>query len=120
VRAITSGNIKYFGELMSLSHQDAKNLYEISTPELDCLCGLALLNGAFGSRLTGAGFGGCTISVIENNNVSEFIKNLTKQYFHGYFKEKYPELYSGNLDISDKIFVCKPCKGAGLLFNNYL
>jgi N-acetylgalactosamine kinase len=119
IKALSNGNIKIFGELMNQSHQDARNLYEISTPELDYLCEVALSNGAFGARLTGAGFGGCIVSVIDNNKVPQYIKNLKNQYFYGYLKEKNPELYSNNLDTSDKIFVCKPCKGAGLLFNNY-
>ena len=118
VKAISSGNIKLFGELMNLSHQDARNLYEISTPELDYLCEVALLNGASGARLTGAGFGGCTISIIENKIVSPFVETLKNQYFHKYFKEKNPNSYSSNLDTSDKIFVCKPCKSAGLLFKD--
>jgi N-acetylgalactosamine kinase len=120
VKAMTSENVNVFGELMNQSHQDAKNLYEISTPELDFLCETALLNGAFGARLTGAGFGGCIISMVENNKVSQFVEIMKNQYFHSYLKEKNPELYSIGLDTTDKIFVCKPCKGAGLLFNSYL
>jgi N-acetylgalactosamine kinase len=119
LKALVSENINLFGELMNQSHQYARNLYEISTPELDFLCEAALLNGAFGARLTGAGFGGCVISVVANDKVSGFIENLTNQYFHGYLKEKNPKLYSGNLDTSDKIFVCKPCKGAGLIIRKF-
>jgi hypothetical protein len=58
--------------------------------------------------------------MVENNKVSHLIESIKNQYFYGYLKEKNPELYSNNLDMSDKIFVCKPCKGAGLLFNSYL
>lgn len=138
VWAIKSENFKLFGNLMNQSHQEAGNLYEITTPELDYLCETALANGALGARLTGAGFGGCIINILENNIdnnnnenkndkdenksnvVSRFIENLKTLYFHGYFKEAYPELYSENLDTSDKIFVCKPCMGAGLLFKDHL
>jgi N-acetylgalactosamine kinase len=120
VKALTSGAVNVFGELMNQSHQDAKNLYEISTPELDFLCEVALLNFAYGARLTGAGFGGCIISMVENNKVSQFVEIMKNQYFHGYLKEKNPELYPDNFDTLDKIFTCKPCKGADLLSNSYL
>jgi len=120
VKAMVSGNIKYFGELMNLSHKEARNLYEISIPDLDFLCNLSSANGALGARLTGAGFGGCIVSVIGNKKVSKVINILTKQYFHTYFKQRHTKLYSNNMDTTDKIFACKPCKGAGLLFTDYL
>jgi len=118
VKALTTRNNNILGELMNKSHQEAKNLYEISTPELDYLCEASLSNAACGARLTGAGFGGCIISLVENNMVSQFIENMKNLYFNGYLKEKKPELYSTGLDTSDKIFVCKPSRGADLLFED--
>ncbi len=66
---------------MYAGHASLRDLYEVSTPELDTLVEITRrLPGCFGSRLTGAGFGGCTISLVEEAKAPEFIQGLKNQY----------------------------------------
>lgn len=82
IDCLKSNDIRKFGELMVESHQSLRDLYEVSTPELDLLVSTAInLDGCYGSRLTGAGFGGCIISLVDKKKVKKFVKNLEKEYF---------------------------------------
>ncbi len=74
-------NIIKFGELMNLSHDSLKNLYEVSCLELDTLVDSFRKHGSIGARMTGAGFGGCMIALVESNHVDEVIKKVKKDYF---------------------------------------
>ncbi len=75
--ALKNGNFEEFGKLMTESHNSLRDLYEVSCFELDTLVEAALLqNGVLGSRMTGAGFGGCTVSLVHNNEVDSFISNV--------------------------------------------
>ena len=72
---------KGFGKLMLEGHQSLRDLYEVSCPELDALVEIASgLPGCFGARLTGAGFGGCTVNLIEAEKADYFIKKLKDEY----------------------------------------
>jgi galactokinase len=78
---LEENKIVEFGKLMNDSHNSLRDLYEVSTPELDLLVTIARsLNGCYGSRLTGAGFGGCIISLVEKKFADEFVKNLENEY----------------------------------------
>lgn len=73
VAALKAGNITLFGQLMNESHDSLRDDYEVSCRELDVMVSAAReVKGVFGSRLTGAGFGGCTISLVENEAVEAF------------------------------------------------
>jgi galactokinase len=115
-KALAEDKSEVFGKLMNESHKGAKDLYEISCPELDYLVDNALLNGAIGARLTGAGFGGCMISLLKNSDAEDFIEKMKTLYFKNYLPEKHSEILVMDNDLSEKIFVCKPCRGAGFLF----
>lgn len=66
---------------MNASHLSLKEDYEVSCPELDILVEEAWnIEGVLGSRMMGAGFGGCTISIVENASVSEFIEQVGQHY----------------------------------------
>lgn len=81
VRILKENNLVRFGELMNMSHDSLKDDYEVTGYELDTLVYEGRkLPGVIGTRMTGAGFGGCTVSIIENNHVSGFIKTLSDVY----------------------------------------
>jgi galactokinase len=70
-----------FGQLMLASHQSLRDLYEVSLPELDMLVDIAMnMDGCYGSRLTGAGFGGCTVSLVKKEIEEEFSRKLAENY----------------------------------------
>lgn len=81
VKALNSGNLELFGKLMYESHYSLKNNYEVTGKELDTLVkGAEMQDGCIGSRMTGAGFGGCTVSLVEKNKVPQFIDGVGKHY----------------------------------------
>lgn len=70
-----------FGELMNACHASLRDLYEVSCPELDIMVSLAQsLPGCFGSRLTGAGFGGCTVNLVVASTAESFVQQLAAGY----------------------------------------
>ncbi len=81
VEAMKRGDIREFGQLMNASHLSLKEDHEVSCEELDVLVEEAWeLDGVIGSRMMGAGYGGCTISIVEEDSVSEFIEKVGKNY----------------------------------------
>ena len=81
VAALQSGDVKLFGELMNASHVSLRDDYEVSCEEIDILVDLAWkIPGVIGSRITGGGFGGCTVSIVENDAVDTFIETIGKAY----------------------------------------
>lgn len=81
VKALNEKDLKKFGELMYESHKSLKEDYDVTGIELDTLVDLAKKQeGVIGSRMTGAGFGGCTISIIKDENIDGFIKSVAKSY----------------------------------------
>lgn len=80
-KELSAGNLEEFGKLMNQSHESLRDDYEVTGKELDTLVELAWKqNGVIGSRMTGAGFGGCTVSIVKKDKVDEFIKNVGKGY----------------------------------------
>lgn len=80
VQALEQGHIERFGELMVASHISLRDDYEVSIPELDQLVEAELRHGAVGARLTGAGFGGSTVALVEAARHEEFKKGVVKDY----------------------------------------
>ena len=81
VRALTAGDLVALGQLLNQSHFSLRDLYEVTGKELDTLSGLARAqDGCLGSRMIGAGFGGCTISIVEKSSVEQFIANVSAEY----------------------------------------
>ncbi len=79
--ALRSGNLAEFGRLMNESHISLRDDYEVTGLELDTLVHAAWEQaGVIGSRMTGAGFGGCTVSIVKNDNINDFIRNVGKIY----------------------------------------
>lgn len=81
VEALNNNDINTFGELMIGSHNSLRDLYEVTGLELDTLVEEALkIDGVIGSRMTGAGFGGCTVSLVKENCVDTFINEVGRNY----------------------------------------
>ena len=81
VQALKDNNIEEFGRLMNASHVSLRDDYEVSCEEIDILVDLAWKTpGVIGSRITGGGFGGCTVSIVENDGVDGFIEIIGKKY----------------------------------------
>jgi galactokinase len=81
VDALKRNDLAEFGRLMIASHESLRYLYEVTCKELDVMVEEALkVPGVLGSRMTGAGFGGCTVSLVHEDSVAEFIGNVSKAY----------------------------------------
>ena len=81
VQALKNNDIEEFGKLMNASHVSLRDDYEVSCEEIDILVDLAWkIPGVIGSRITGGGFGGCTVSIVKNDAVDTFIDTIGKQY----------------------------------------
>lgn len=81
VKALKEDNVEEFGRLMNASHVSLRDDYEVSCEEIDILVDLAWkIPGVIGSRITGGGFGGCTVSIVKNDAVDTFIDTIGKQY----------------------------------------
>ncbi|KAF7806805.1 galactokinase [Senna tora] len=103
--------LKKLGDLMNESHYSCSVLYECSCPELEELVNICRDHGALGARLTGAGWGGCAVSLVEESIVPEFILNLKKSFYQsridrGIVSQKDLDLY---------VFASKPSSGAAIL-----
>nr|WP_314561198.1 galactokinase [uncultured Capnocytophaga sp.] len=80
-KELSAGNLSEFGQLMNQSHISLRDDYEVTGVELDTLAALAWEQpGVVGSRMTGAGFGGCTVSIVKRDKVDDFIKNVGEAY----------------------------------------
>ena len=92
VDALKAGNLEEFGKLMNASHVSLRDDYEVTGIELDTLVENAgEQEGVIGSRMTGAGFGGCTVSIVKTDCVDKFIENVGKAYLEkiGYAADFY-------------------------------
>lgn len=100
---LEAGDIKNFGRLMNECHASLRDLYEVSCLELNAMVDIAQsIEGCDGARLTGAGFGGCTVNLVANENVEEFVQKLAKGY-------------EDQTELHPEIYVTGASLGAGLL-----
>jgi len=103
VQLLEAGQVTRFGELMNACHFSLRDLYEVSCPELDVMSELARnLPGCYGARLTGAGFGGCTVNLVAREQAGAFASALATGY----------ESQTG---LHPEIYICRASAGAGLL-----
>jgi galactokinase len=102
--ALRKKDLVTFGKMMNRSHESLRDLYEVSCPELDWLVKRAWeTEGVYGSRLTGAGFGGCTVTLIEEDAIPLYREHIVQyERIFGF----HPELY-----------ICKPSTGARIVEN---
>ncbi len=98
--ALRVGDIERFGKRMAESHRSLRDLYEVSCMELDLMVDLAYQQkGVYGARMTGGGFGGATI-------------NLVDARYAGEFKEKMAKAYQKETGLVPQIYICRPAEGA--------
>lgn len=125
VDALEKGDFNKFGQLMNESHESLKNDYEVSSIELDTLVTAAReINGVLGSRLTGAGFGGCTVTLLKKDVIDEAIDHMKAKLdlffkcFYNSFDDKeyclcilFYYRYSGHATF----YIATPAMGARIL-----
>ena len=98
-----SGDFAACGRAMNASHVSMRDDFEITCPEVDFLADLAqAIEGVYGSRMTGGGFGGCTVSLVEASAVDRVSKILVDGYRVG-------------IGLDAEVFACSPADGARLI-----
>ena len=81
IEALNNNDLELFGKLLNASHVSLRDDYEVTGKELDTLVSIAWeCEGVLGARMTGAGFGGCTVSIVKDENVEAFINTITEKY----------------------------------------
>lgn len=100
---------RLLGDLMNQSHASCRDLYECSCPELDQLVDICLKSGAVGSRLTGAGWGGCAVSMVPDEKVDSFLQAVRESYYC-------PDPRRAALE-KQSLFVSKPGGGAAIFLD---
>jgi len=101
VQALRSGQAEEFGRLMDQSHLSLRDDYEVSCRELDCMVHLArAVPGCAGARMTGAGFGGCTVNLVRTDAVPAFVETVSGRY-------------AAEMGVSPEVYVSRPSAGAG-------
>ena len=105
MEALKNNDVALFGELMNASHVSLRDDYEVTGIELDTLVEEAWkVDGVIGSRMTGAGFGGCTVSIVKDEAVEEFKEKLTAAYQEKVGKT--PELYVVSIGDGPSRIMC--------------
>lgn len=112
-KALHEGNLTEIGLLMNQSHASCRDDYEISCPELEALVSIAREQGALGARLTGAGFGGCTVNAVLDEHVEQFMRGMTAEYYEGYVTRETGRAFTGYSDLRNVLFPCRASRGAG-------
>eukprot|EP00106_Octopus_bimaculoides_P011664 XP_014779106.1 PREDICTED: N-acetylgalactosamine kinase-like isoform X3 [Octopus bimaculoides] len=98
--------IQKLAKLMNDSHSSCRDLYECSCPELDSLVNICLQSGALGSRLTGAGWGGCAVSMVPTEQLKSFMDDVKTKYYQSDSKR------AGK--VTESLFASKPGNGAAV------
>jgi galactokinase len=98
-KALAADEMERFGDLMYASHKSLSEDYEVSCKELDILVNLAAEEEIEGARMTGAGFGGCTVNLVKKSKVDDFVTNIK-------------ERYKAETGIEAEVYVSNPGDGA--------
>lgn len=101
VDAAKRNDLAMFGALMNASHESLRDDYQVSCPELDTMVEIAReQRGCLGARLTGAGFGGCTVNLVDDNVVESFVVDVSREY-------------QARTGLTPQIYPCRAMGGAG-------
>ncbi len=99
-KCLRAGNLSQFGELMRESHRSLRDLYEVSCRELDIMVEAAEgLPGYYGGRMTGGGFGGSTVNLVDRAKAKEFAEQISTRYYHA-------------TDVRPEVRICSAADGA--------
>jgi len=103
VEASAAGDLRQMGQLMLDSHASLRDDYEVSCEELDFLVQAATaIDGVYGSRMTGGGFGGCTVTLLRADSAKAFAAKIV-------------DAYRDRFDVTPAVYACQPSDGAGAL-----
>lgn len=101
-----SASLQQMGDLMSASHSSCHQLFDCSNEQLNTLVKTCMMSGALGSRLTGAGWGGCVVSMVPTNQVETFLLKVKDEYYAN------DPIRSGKMESS--VFITRPSGGAAI------
>jgi galactokinase len=102
--ALEQGYLERFGELMGESHRSLRDDYEVSSEELDLMVEIAQkIEGVYGARMTGGGFGGCTVNLVAENRVGDFKDRVSREY-------------ERTTNLTPEIYICTAANGAEEVF----
>ena len=102
--ALDQGDLERFGKLMGESHRSLRDDYEVSSDELDVMVEIAQeVEGVYGARMTGGGFGGCTVNLVADSHAEEFQKRVAEEY-------------EGATSLKPEIYICTAANGAEEVF----
>ena len=110
--AMEKGDAETVGRLMYESHVSCRDNGDFSCPELNALVEAARKAGAVGSRMTGAGRGGCTVNLVRNGDVDSFISRIHHDYYDNYLNQTHPEIPEESKRHA--AFVVRPSDGASV------
>jgi galactokinase len=103
VEVMKAGNIKRLGELFNASHDSLRDDFEVTNDALNVMVDCARDQvSCYGARMTGAGFGGCAVALVKEENAAEFVNAVS-------------EAYRQRLNMEAAVYVCKPSEGASLI-----
>ena len=103
VKVMKDGNVKRLGELFNASHDSLRDDFEVTNDALNIMVNCAREQAScYGARMTGAGFGGCAVALVKEENASEFVNAVS-------------EAYRQRSNMEAAVYVCKPSEGASLV-----
>jgi galactokinase len=108
-KTLDAATLEYLGSLMNETQHSCKNIYECSCSELDEICAIARRAGTYGSRLTGAGWGGCTVHLLPTEKVAAVTEALKKEYY----LKRFPDITEEKL--KEAIVISKPSQGSSVI-----
>ncbi|ERF75212.1 hypothetical protein EPUS_00004 [Endocarpon pusillum Z07020] len=101
--------LRLLGNLMNATQKSCSEVYDCSCPELDEICAIARQAGTYGSRLTGAGWGGCTVHLLPQGNVEKVTKALKEEYYYKHFPDITEE------KLKQALVISKPSSGSAVV-----
>ncbi|KAL4800487.1 ribosomal protein S5 domain 2-type protein [Aspergillus venezuelensis] len=108
-KTLDDSKIHYLGQLLNESQASCREVYECSAPQVDEICAIARKAGTWGSRLTGAGWGGCTVHMLPQSKVEAVTKALKEEYYLKYFPDISEE------KLKEAMVISKPSNGSFMI-----